>query len=352
LAILELKPVWRRPIGNVGIHSAVKASPVVDSSGVYVGSDSSWFFKFSHDGEPRWRFRPGPADRGIHATAALDDERVYVGTYTGDIYALEKETGRFVWMMDVGDTLGASFLMLDDSLIANVETFQPNGFLAKIGRANGEVRWVSDLVGEQGHASPALHRRSDMLFAGFNNFDLVGFQATTGAIVWRKKALNYIKSTPLIWEDLVIYSASDGWLRAAAVADGHEVWASSLTESPFLASPSYEPTTSTLILQSTKGELFGVDPRDGRKKWQRQLNGSIRLAGSALVVPTPTGHVALLGCGPTELCAFTGDGIETKRWTMGGRVSSQPARFGDSLYVTEEARNGESGHLVKLGPAP
>ncbi|MBN8539203.1 MAG: PQQ-binding-like beta-propeller repeat protein [Deltaproteobacteria bacterium] len=345
------KVLWRQPIGNVGVHTASKASAIADASGVYIGSDSSWFFKFSHDGDLLWRIRLGPADRGVHSTAALDDQYVYVGNYAGTAYALDKFTGKVIWVTNLGDTIGSSFLLDGKFLYVSVETFKPNGYLVQLDRATGELRWASRLLGEQGHSSPALHRESGLLFAGFNNFLFYAIKATSGEIAWKQLAQRPIKSTPLVFKDQVVVSSSDGWIRSYEVFGGKTLWETKVSSGEFRSSPTLESTEGggTALISSSLGEIISINLKDGKIARRHQSKSKSQLIGSPLSVAITGGRALITGCELNAICAFGQRGNKLNEWKLNGATTGQPARFANSIYVVEDANGEDSGDLVKIG---
>ena len=99
---------WRGEKINLGIHGASKASPISDGHNIFIGGDSSWFQAYDFTGKKLWSFYVGDSNRGIHSTASIDDNAVYVGSYRGTIYKLDKRTGKLLWSRIVGLTVGRS----------------------------------------------------------------------------------------------------------------------------------------------------------------------------------------------------------------------------------------------------
>lgn len=182
---IALRSDWQTPKFNVGVHSAPKASVVADADGVFVGSDTSWFQAFDRDGKLKWGTYLADADRGIHSTAVLGAKSLLIGTYRGTLYRLEKATGRIIWSRVVGRAIGASPFILDDSVIVNVETIPPDGYLMKIDITSGETIWQSPRLGEQSHSSPAYDPSSKTLVIGVNDSSIQGFDADMGTRRWK-----------------------------------------------------------------------------------------------------------------------------------------------------------------------
>jgi outer membrane protein assembly factor BamB len=116
---------WKTEPLNIGSYPASRSSPAVDETAIYIGADDGQLYALNReDGSTLWTFktrryevemakkakRERKAKRakktkkvkkakrardyenhGIHGTPAFDHEYVYIGDYSGWIYALDKK---------------------------------------------------------------------------------------------------------------------------------------------------------------------------------------------------------------------------------------------------------------------
>ena len=54
---------------NGSLHGASKATPAVDKTGIYIGSDDGWFYKINHKGKMIWKTFFAKARMGVHGTS-------------------------------------------------------------------------------------------------------------------------------------------------------------------------------------------------------------------------------------------------------------------------------------------
>ena len=257
LDCLDPKLTWEQGPLNVGVHSASKASPAVDDSGVYVGSDTGWLFAFNLDGTLRWKWYSGAALRGIHATAALDQKSVYIGTYEGIIYSLAKKDGEVRWFRKLGLALGASPTFYQGSLYTSVELSMPyDGFLARINAQDGTMIWTSRLYGEQGHSSPSIDEKEGLVFTAANNGRLMALDLETGLLKWEASARMAIKSTVGVAGNLVTATSWDHFIYAFNKSTGDSAWSVDLGERS-QSSPAFVSEDSLVI--------YGVEKKDFRQ---------------------------------------------------------------------------------------
>lgn len=343
---LDLRESWRFENLNLGIHGASKASPAVDASGVYVGTDSGWFYAFEHSGSLRWKFHIGLAARGIHSTALLSEKKVCFGGYNSTFYCLKKDTGEVVWTTTFARTaFGASPLVVDGFLVLAIETTTTtNGFLAKLELETGKLIWQSRWLGEQVHSSPAYDSATNSLIVGANNGRLFKIDFETGRTLGSINLMGPIKSTPLVTERGALVTSWNGSLLYVDTRSGKKIWKTSLGFRS-QSSPTLFPDSGIIVVGSSGGSLFGIEERSGKILWKHQTN--LQIQGSALGVRESLQGPwrAWIGCDIKTLCALdVKSGKILKKISLDGDLTGIPVAFENFLYI---ALNHPGG-LVKL----
>jgi len=85
-----LKVLWKFKTG-----AKVRCSPVIVDGTVYVGSSDNKFYAFdAQTGKMKWRFY---TDDEIHSSPCVWGNAVYFGCDDGKVYALDRNTGKLVW---------------------------------------------------------------------------------------------------------------------------------------------------------------------------------------------------------------------------------------------------------------
>jgi polyvinyl alcohol dehydrogenase (cytochrome) len=141
---------------------AVSASPSVVDGVAYVGSwNGNMYALDAFSGQPLWTFNindPNPGDRngfpGIQSSAAVSGGMVYFGGADGNVYALDAQTGTLVWKTSLGNP---------DTTVEGAHVWSSPALF------DGKV-----YVGKSSHLDNPCVRGA--LFA---------LDATTGAEVWR-----------------------------------------------------------------------------------------------------------------------------------------------------------------------
>ncbi len=353
---------WASEALAIGDYSASKSSPTLSETLVLVGVDDGHLVALDRaSGDEVWRFRTHRADieaehdedddhRGIHGTAAVDGDRVYIGDYSGWLYALELETGALLWEQDLGGSIGASPVVHQGHIFMAVEFPTPDGKVFVIDGETGGLWYETGFLGNHPHSSVSIDPERGIMFIGANNgrfaaFDFVArthlwdawmedkgdgtlgdikttaavdddtvyisswdkrvhaYDIETGAEQWSYATNGYVMSSPSVYDNTVYVGSHDSHLYALDATPGLDeserlLWRTPL-ERASISSPTVVPDDDTVLVGDNEGDLVMVDRASGAVLWTERLDG--RMSG----VPTVTG---------TSLFAFDGSGT-TWHWT-------------------------------------
>ncbi len=340
---VKLEEDWRTDLLNVAVHGASKASPAVDKSGAYIGSDSSWFYAYNHDGSLKWKHYVANSAAGIHSTAALDKKYVYFTAYNGVLYKFEKKSGAMIWTIDLGDATGASLVLLNEHIYTAVETSgPPNGYVVKVDRRTGEITWRSPWLGEQAHSTPTIDVERGRIYLGANNKKLFALSLEDGSKIWEVEIGGEIKGTVTLVRDRVIFASWNGLVEARSVEDGTQLWKYDI-EDRSQSSATYVPGEDLALIGGNSGRFVALHVQTGAEKW-RYETGFNRLRASALVIRNqdrPKQWLAWMPCAADWLCAVNASsGKILKEYELSTHLTGVPAVFGGALYVALDAAGG------------
>ena len=258
---------------NGSLHGASKATPAVDESGIYIGADDGWFYKFNQQGELMWKTYFANAENGVHGTALLSKKYLWVGAYNGVLYCLKKETGEVVWTIGLGDAIGSSPSFYNGQIIVSVELLYPRalGYVASVSARDGSLNWKSSLTSAHIHSSVAIHPEKAYGVTGANNGFLFKIDLHSGKLLWALQLKDAIKSTPLIHKDH-IYVSNWGNQFAAISEEGKLIWEVYI-KSRSQSSPAYVPDKGYLLFATHMiGKLFAVSAKSGAIVWEKKIN--------------------------------------------------------------------------------
>lgn len=193
-------------------------------------------------GEARWSYRyPAPVLtlRGS-STPAIADGQAIVGISAGRLVSLDLETGVPTWEIMVTPPRGRSELeritdidadpvVVDDMVY--VGTY--NGDLAAVERTSGTVLWRRSLSAHAGLAAAG-----GMLYVTDSDDHVWAAHPADGAGVWRQEALQHRDlSAPAVTGDLVVVGDLEGYIHWLARQDGRLVARTRVGKEPITAGP-------------------------------------------------------------------------------------------------------------------
>lgn len=190
------------------------------------------------------------ADEGLMAGVQpiVADGKVFVGTMTGTLHAIDSETGKDVWAFKAGGAV--------------LHTCAAAGGKVFFGNAEGKVYAVNAADG-----TPA-------------------WSISLGPAVW---------NAPLVYEGVVIVGGRDGGLYAIEADSGRIKW-KALTGGPLLSSPALDAKRGKVYVGSEDMHVYAFDFADGRQLWRsgklpgvsfRGYHPVVAPDGSVMVTVTP-----------------------------------------------------------------
>ena len=244
-----------RVVWEFDTEKPVFSSPKLRDGDLYFGTrgynahtrtDSEhYFYRLNtSDGSVVWKQE---VERGVFGSAAISDGTVYVGDQNGTLHAFTAQTGKKVWRYRTKNTDSA-----DDPLVekGSVHTspvlYQGNVY---IGSYNGDIYAVDATTGQEEWrfraetpvvGSPAV--TNGTLYAGGYGGILYALDARNGNLVWKTDIGKPIdKSSPSIAEGVIYFgtggiSSQDGYLYAVSSRNGTGIW-SMKTDSLVWSSP-------------------------------------------------------------------------------------------------------------------
>jgi outer membrane protein assembly factor BamB len=288
--------------------------------------------------------------QGPNGTPALADGRLFVTTFTGQVYALDAASGRTLWRKDLWGDLKGTFrdvgysnspLLFRDLVILPIGG-EGRG-LAAFRQRDGAVAWMtSDL--ENAMSSPiVIDVDGEQQIVSFMVEGVAGFEPVSGKQLWfhpHKTQYDVNASTP-VWhrpsKTLIVSSAYDGGTRAirldrtAAGTVAKEAWFNRrlrvhhgnmlvLDDHVYASSGDFGPAP-----------LTALDVRAGEVAWQQRAFPKVNLvqAGDRTVLLDEDGRLAIVTLTPDGLQVLQQATVTTKlSWTA-------PTLIGTRLYIRD-----------------
>ncbi|MCS7306903.1 MAG: PQQ-binding-like beta-propeller repeat protein [Thermoguttaceae bacterium] len=154
------------------------------------------------------------------AEPIVGDGKVFVGTHSGNLYALSAQTGEPIWWFKAN----GAFLHSPAYEAGLVVAASTDGGLYAVESATGKLRW-SQFVDRGGFAaSPTI--AEGIVFIGARTGQFVAVDLQTGKVRWQKRLEAPVRQTASVGWGRVFVTAEDLRLRCLATKTGQLLWTS------------------------------------------------------------------------------------------------------------------------------
>lgn len=263
-----------------------------------------------------WRFDTGDK---VESSPTVVDGRVFVGSFSGGLYALDAMTGEEIWQFDTGALVRASPSVAGGTVFFGSDD---NQFYA-LDAATGAERWRFELGPGGEQSSPAV--TDGMVIFGAFDQNVYALDAESGAERWRYTTGGGILSSPAVTDGLVVTGVMDGTVHGIDLASGEGRWVFAPSEEPIFASPAIARVDEgareggVAFIGSYDDHVYAVRLADGSELWRRPTGGDIfgspAVAGDRVYFGSSDGFYAL--------DARSGEVVWSRH--EGGRIFGSPA---------------------------
>jgi eukaryotic-like serine/threonine-protein kinase len=316
-----------------------------------------------------WTFETGEF---VKSSAVAHDGRVFIGSDTGKLHAIDLKTGKELWFFKTELAIEAAPLVVENTVYVG----STDGFLYAFRAKDGKLLWKyqtdAEIIGAANHALRPQSKDRVIIVGSYDNFvHCVGAQNGKG--LWKFETSNYINGVPTILEgDKVVFGGCDAVLyvvglengklkrsveveapiaASVAVADGigyvghfdnavmafdldtgDVVWTYRAKNFPYYSSPAV--TNKHCLIGGRDKGLHCIDRITGKSAWRFASRGRIDSS------PVVCGDKVVFGSmdGKLHIVALK-DGKEVASYDIGESISSTPAVVGSSLIVGCEDGN-------------
>lgn len=230
-------------------------------------------------GKVRWRKTIGPSE----SSPLLAGDRLYVGDWNGDVWALDARTGRTIWRYRTGGAVKGAVAQEGDRLYVgsydgHVYCLSTAGRL--LWRASAQPRLYG---GSRFYSTPAV--ADGRVYIGSTDGKVYSYGATSGKLRWSHGTGNYVYASPAVWNGLVLVGSYSGRFYAFDAATGDERW-SFHANGPISGSATV--VGGVVYFATLARRTYALDARTGTLLWSYP-------DGKYTPVVATRGHVFLVG---------------------------------------------------------
>jgi outer membrane protein assembly factor BamB len=317
--------------------------------------------EISENPELLWSFK---APDGFKASPVVCKNTIVIGSLDGSIYGLTMG-GKLAWKIDTENSIEAPALIVGDlAFVGNL-----SGDLFAVELNTGKIRWTyktdNQIMGSPNYFSNGINK---VIIVGSYDYCLHGIDMKSGKGLWKYEADNFINGTASVYRDMAVFGGCDGMMHlvnavngtlkqriqvatyvagSVAVENGKAyvgdydgrfscldittmktLWAfqNETVKLPFIASPSV--SEKKVFIGSRDKYVYCLDKITGVLDWKVNTGGSLDaspvLISDKLLVANMRGDLLLLN---------TRDGKTIWSYELGSPVIGNPAVTGNSIIV-------------------
>jgi eukaryotic-like serine/threonine-protein kinase len=234
----------------------IQAPPLIAGNRVLCISSTTLWVLNATSGQLMWKFHRGANGWPSTGSPTVAGSVVYVGLGTGtQLYALNLLDGHMLWSFDTTDRIVSEALVKDNSIY--IATW--HGMIFALDRTSGRKRWAYSLntnhtqnVVDGVGGSMAL--ADGRLYVGDYRGLLLCLHAGKGTIIWRYATGAQILATPVVAAGLVYIGSGDGNFYALDTLTGRPAWRYVTGEIRSSASLAY----GHIYIGSLKGVVYAL----------------------------------------------------------------------------------------------
>ena len=309
---LGVQPKW-----SFKTEDEIRSGPTSYNGIAYVGSyDTNLWAVNLETGEFVWK---RATEGGIASSPSVDRDtkQVFFGSEDCQFLALDWKTGRISWSHTTGDKIRSSGRLAHGHVFFGSD----DGNLYAIMAGNGRLMWSFD-VGAPVRSTPFV--TNDRIIVGAENGEVLGIELN-GTRRWSFKTRKNVTSSPFVDIEGVCYIGSwDGYMYAIDASSGYSHWRFR-TNAAIISSPTV--SGNIVYFTSTDGKLYAVNTQTGKDRWSFD-------AGKPIVA-SPTVADDTIYVGGTDGNFYAIDlktGKENWHYQTGGPITST-AHVADNLIL-------------------
>jgi outer membrane protein assembly factor BamB len=229
----------------------------------------------------------------------LSGDTVYVSDHNGRVTALDVNTGRSQWSINLRTPISGGVGIGDDLvLLAGGE-----GEIYALEQSDGSMRWQNQITSEILSAPQAA---AGVVVVAAQDGRVVGLDSQTGEQIWRADAAKPLltvrgNASPTIVDTVVLIGHDSGRVGAYRLSDGAALWIArvAVPEGANELQRMVDVDASVVYANglvyglSFQGGIMAIDPQTGRGAWFQETSSvnEIGIYGGTLAVTDDFGKV-------------------------------------------------------------
>jgi len=309
-AMHEIKAVWQ-----FACEDEIRGPATCSNGILYVGSyDNNLYALDADTGQFIWKY---PTDGGIVSKPAVYENCIYFGSEDKRLHVISARHGKITWSYYTEGPVRSSPHIAEGHVFIGSD----DGRLHAVNTMSGRRAWTLD-TGAPIRSTPTVSH--DLVYFGTESGELycVDFRST---IKWRFKAKRAITSSPVISQGIVYFGSIDSTLYAVDAKTGWVIWRFRLGK-PSISTPCL--AEDLIFTGAADGIIYCIDSKTSKEVWR--FNSEHQVTGSPIL------HNDALYCGSVDgylYCLEYRTGRLRWKFRTEGPITSTPVAHEDLIYI-------------------
>lgn len=270
----------------------------------------------------QWTFKTeGP----VRSSAAIDNNRVYIGSNDGHLYCLDLAKGERIWAFKTEGPIESSPLLLDNKVYFG----SSDAYLYALDKEKGTLAWkfeTGDRILGSPNWSPGPDGKGKLVLVGSYDFKLYALESDTGKLAWAYESGNYINGAPAILDNQAMFGGCDAMVHVISISSGEQV--RQIDAGAYIAG-SGAAGQGRIYIGHYENAFLCIDLKEGRVVWTYKDRPFPFFSSPALTAD----RVVFGGRDKRLHCVARKDGKRLWTFTTRGKVDSSPVVCGDRVVV-------------------
>ncbi len=252
--------------------SAIFGAPVIDDDTLIVatsGDEVTMLAYILTTGKIKWQQKVGD----VETSPLLMNRRLYVTTYEGKLFCLNKSTGEVVWTFTTSTRTEPEIIRSSPAGDGTRVVFGcDDGKMVAVSADSGKLLWVQS-ARRSIVSSPSIS--SGKVFVGSLDSTFYAFDLDSGNVVWSRPLGSRIFGSQAVLRSHVYVGTSAGIFYCLDVNDGTTIWSTHMNE---LLNTAPLVSDSIVYIGSSDKKLYACIASTGKCVWEDQLLGRMASA--------------------------------------------------------------------------
>jgi outer membrane protein assembly factor BamB len=236
---------------------AIYGTPVVSGELVYAAGYNGKIYAYNVDSlAVRWVYPREGYLKPFVGGIAVSNGKLYIGSTNGIMYALDAQTGDFLWEFETEKEIWATPAVDEDTVYFG--SFDEKFYA--VNTSDGSKRWEFTAEGAIA-ATPLINE--DIIYVGSLDKNLYALNTDSGSLKWQFTGKNWFWALPVLYGGNIYAGCMDNRVYILNAETGNKVNELDLGN-PVASSPVV--IGNSVIFASKEGVVFSIDTSSGSLK--------------------------------------------------------------------------------------